>query len=261
MRNLYRKLQDQKGNLYALEIPGDVGADDLTDILTASNEGLVTLRGYKLVEEDVYRTPADNQEIPNSKKAFTFYSTIKVPLERMKDFRETMQALIEKAKGSYINKPKVTTWKGSPILFDERGAYVEAQVPCDVCDIKIEGVKRLSVGPDGSYSREQAFTAFDKRVTQLRPGSPRKVCGACSPVHLKPRDIGLDVPTVEEVVKQEKIEERKLAIEAKQEEVKALVRAKKQTIEDELLDLAKPGSDVDPVFLKGALYFYLKSQK
>jgi hypothetical protein len=166
-----------------------------------------------------------------------------------------MQTLIDKAKESKIGRPKVTTWEGKLIQFDSRGPYIEWSVPCNVCGVTINGIKRISQS-EGQYTRSQAFTPFDSKVEQLRPGSKLKVCSSCTPVHITPQEANLPFPTVEEV----KMEEQKASTEAAKEEVKAKVRVKKDSL-DELLDLAKPGSEVDPMFLRGMVYGVLKTLK
>ena len=254
-RELTRKLVDNKGHLWCLAIPSeDVNADSVVEIIHAAHDGIVRLLGYKLDGDEGYRLPADNSIVQNA-KAFSFFKRLPVEGVEQEDFAEAMQALIDKAKESKIGKPKVTTWEGKPILFDERGPYIKWALPCNMCEKPIDGIKRISQS-EGQYTRSQAFTPFDDKVVQLRPGSKHKVCSSCAPTHLHPSEAGLPFPTVEEV----KVEAQIKAVEAEKEEVKAVVSRKKDVL-DELMDLAKPNSDIDPVFLKGMLYGYLKANK
>jgi len=254
-RKFYRKLIDPKGHIYAVEIPHDCDPESLEEILIASQEGIIKLQGYLLEGEANYRSPSDNQEILNSKKIYSFYKRIEVPVEKAEEFREVMSHLIEESKKSRINKVKVTEFEGKKILRDERGYYINWSVPCHICGTSIDGIKRLSMN-DGVFTRAQAFLPFDHLVQQYRPGSKLRTCGSCSPVSLTPSEANLPFPTVEEV----KVEALKEAVEAEKEVVKAKVTREKD-FTDELLALLDPKSTVDPLFIKGAMFWYLKSQK
>lgn len=254
-RELNRKLVDSKGHQWCLAVPSaDVDADNVAEILNAVHDGIVRLLGYKLDGDEGYRLPADNSLIQNP-KSFSFFKKVSVEGVDQTDFAEAMQALIDKAKESKIGKPKVTTWEGKLIQFDPRGPYIEWSIPCNVCGVTINGIKRISQS-EGQYTRSQAFTPFDSKVEQLRPGSKLKVCSSCAPKHLHPSEIGLNVPTVEEV----KVEALKEAVEAEKEVVKAKTSVKK-SLTDEMLEMVKPNSEVDPQFLKGMMYFFLKANK
>ena len=254
-RELNRKLVDKNNHAWCLAIPSeDVNPDSVVEIIHAAHDGIVRLLGYRLEGDEGYRLPADNSLVHNA-KAFSFFKKLAVEGVEQEDFAEAMQTLIDKAKESKIGRPKVTTWEGKPIQMDQRGPYIEWSIPCNMCGTSIEGIKRISQS-EGQYTRSQAFTPYDDKVEQLRPGSKLKVCSGCVPKHLTPSEANLPFPTVEEV----KIEEQIKAVEAEKEVVKVRATRRKEGL-DELMELAKPGSDVDPVFLRGMLYGVLKTLK
>lgn len=248
-----RKLIDTKGNQWCLSIPADVNPESLEEIMIGAREGIVKLLGYRLEGDAFYKLPADNSEIVGGNKTFSFYKKVEVVGVDQKDFAEVMQHLLTEARKSKIGKARVTTFEGKPIEKDERGFFIKWDVPCHMCEKPIVGVRRLSMS-DGQFTRAQAFVAFDKGAISYRPGSKYRVCGACAPKHLTPEEAGINAPTVEEV-KQEIYQ-----AEVVKEEIKAKIPKEKDPLQ-ELMDLVDPKSTVDPLFVKGAMYWYLKSQK
>jgi len=253
-RELNRKLCDTKGHQWAISVAPDFNADNIEDIILAAHEGLAKLIGYRLDGEECWRLP-DNTELPSLKKQVSFFKKMDITGVSQEDFAATMQILIDKSRESKIGKAKVTEWEGKKIKEDPRGPYIDWAIPCHMCHKEILGTKRLSQS-DGVITRSQMFQAFEPGVVQYRPGSKLRVCSTCAPKHLSPAEANLPFPTVEEV----KVEALKEAVEAEKEVVKAKVTRRKEGL-DELLELAKPGSDVDPMFLRGMVYGVLKTLK
>lgn len=248
-----RKLMDAKSNQWCVAIPADVDPESLEEIMIGAREGIVKLLGYKLDGDAYYKLPSDNSEIVGGNKTFSFFKKLEVNGVAQEDFAEVMQHLIAESRKSKIGKVRVTTFEGKPIEKDDRGFFIKWDIPCHMCEKPIVGVRRLSMN-SGEFTRAQAFAPFDRGVVSYRPGSKYRVCGTCAPKHLSPQEAGLPFPTVEEV-KQEVYQ-----AEVVKEEIKAKVPRVK-TFEDELLELVDPKSSIDPLFIKGAMYWYLKSQK
>lgn len=257
-RELNRKITDSKGHQWAISLPPDFDADNIEDVVLAMHEGLAKIVGYKLDGEESWRLP-DNTELGTLKKQTSFFKKMNLGNVSQEDFSEAVQKLIDRARESKIGKAKITEWEGQPIKFDHRGPYIDASVPCNICEKPIKGIKRLSQS-DGVYTRAQMMIPSDPKAIQMRPGSKLKVCGECAPKHLHPSEAGLPFPTVQEVVIQKKEEAQIAAVEAEEIKVKVKAAIKKDVL-GELLAMAQPTSQIDPIFLKGMLYGYLKSSK
>lgn len=242
---LHRKLLDSKGNVWVLEIPSDVNADSVEDILIAAHEGIVKLMAYCL-DGDVFRAPSDSVEIKGGKRSYNFFKKLSLDGVSEEEFSAAMKTMLDKAKESHINKIRVSEYDGIKVLTDSRGPYIPWVVNCKNCEAPIKGIRRLST-VDGEFTRAQTFVADDKKVQLYRPGSKFRLCPDCAvQIHTPP-------PT-------EEPEAPELTPEPVEEEAKAKTPTKPKDVMDELLALSRPNSGVDATWLKGCLYGVLRSR-
>lgn len=181
-----RKLIDKQGNIYCVEIPPDVDPENTEEVLLAAQEGIIKLLAYKLVG-DVYRRPADNVELENGGKSFTFYKKVNVfevmPSLTQEDFGQIIEKMLAGSRNQRINKVRLTTFEGKEVFQDQRGYYIKRVTPCALCEAEITGTQRLSMNGE-EFTRAQMFEADDPKVKRHRPGSKKLICAKCAPIQI-----------------------------------------------------------------------------
>ena len=258
-KDLYRKLVDKQGNEYAVTLPSDVNAEDITDIMVATHEQLVKLKAYKLAG-DVWRE-ADNVECADGGKAVSFYKKIHVfsvwPELNQEDFGSAVQTLLEQARNYRINRVVITSYEGKPVLKDSRGYYLKRTVSCigESCQHTIEGTQRLSMS-DGVISRAQAFVPFDLAAARAREGSKSWLCPACAP-----RSVAIPILESQEVsLKAPRLPSEPLEVRESTLTLPSICKLEKEDDLTELLMLTDWKSEVPLEYLKGYIHGVLKAR-
>jgi hypothetical protein len=247
-RYLGRKLIDQQGNMYMFDVPPDVNADDIQDVLLTAGQGVTKLLAYRLVG-DTYRD-VQHEEIADATRRYNFFKKLFIAESSdltMEEFGVQMKHLIERARESRIGKVQVTEWSGFPVKQDGRGYYIEREVPCsgEACESVVKGFQRLSLGENDMISRAQSFIPADSNATRRKEGSKKWLCPACSVRHVAPP---VEVASEPVVLATQEPEDAPGTI-IKKKEGKGLPL--KQKVLKRLLDLSSDSSTCDGQYLKG----------